>query len=330
MADFNSELPVRTINPGDVAVKLVDGSTPSQAAAVDALGNVATDVTKIGGSAVALGQTTMASSVPVAIASNQSAITVAQATPANLNATVVQATAANLNANVSQATAANLNATVAQPTAANLNATVVQATASALNATVVQATAASLNATVVQSTGTNLHTVVDSGTVSATQGTSPWVDNLTQVGGSSIALGQTTMAASLPVTIASNQTAIPVSIAATATGTQKTQYSTSASVAANGTATNTYTVTGGKTLSLGKIWVSGSGKLKAVVQTGPAASLVTQFVGFSSTANPNISIDMADMPIAVPSTSTGEVVITITNTDNQAQDVYSTIIGVEN
>lgn len=330
MADFNSELPVRTINAGDVAVKLVDGTTPSQAAAVDTLGNVSVDVNKIGGSAVALGQTTMASSIPVAIASNQSAVTVAQATATNLNANVSQATAANLNATVVQGTAANLNATVVQSTPSALNATVVQATAASLNATVVQATATNLNATVVQPTGTNLHTVVDSGTVSVTQGTSPWVDNLTQVGGSAIALGQTTMAASLPVTIASNQTTIPVSIAATATGTQKTQYSTTAAVASNATATNTYNVTSGKTLSLGKIWVSGSGKLKAMVQTGPTASLVTQFVGFSSTANPNISIDLADMPIAVPSTSTGQVVITITNTDNQAQDVYSTIIGVEN
>lgn len=330
MADFNSELPVRTVNAGDVQVKLVDGTTPSQAAAVDILGNIATNLAKVGGTAVTLGQTTMASSLPVAIASNQSAITVGQATASSLNATVVQLTASNLNANVSQATAANLNATVAQPTAANLNATVVQATPSALNATVVQATPANLNATVVQATGTNLHVVVDSGTVSATQGTSPWVENLSQVGGSAIALGQTTMAASLPVTIASNQAAIPVSIAATATGTQKTTYSTSAAVAAGGTATNTYNVTAAKTLSLGKIWISGSGKLKAVVQTGPTASLVTQFVGFSSTANPNISIDMTDMPIAVPSTSTGQVVVTITNTDNQAQDVYSTIIGVEN
>lgn len=46
--------------------------------------------------------------------------------------------------------------------------------------------------------------------VTANQGTSPWVENLAQVGGSAIALGQTTMVASLPVTIASNQTALPV------------------------------------------------------------------------------------------------------------------------
>lgn len=45
---------------------------------------------------------------------------------------------------------------------------------------------------------------------SVNQGTSPWIDNITQIGGSAIALGQTTMSASLPVAIASNQTAIKI------------------------------------------------------------------------------------------------------------------------
>ena len=46
--------------------------------------------------------------------------------------------------------------------------------------------------------------------VTVDQGTSPWVTNLTQVGGSAIALGQHVMASSLPVVIASDQSAIPV------------------------------------------------------------------------------------------------------------------------
>jgi hypothetical protein len=40
------------------------------------------------------------------------------------------------------------------------------------------------------------------------QGTSPWSDNLTQVGGSNITLGQKTESASVPVTIASDQSAV--------------------------------------------------------------------------------------------------------------------------
>lgn len=45
---------------------------------------------------------------------------------------------------------------------------------------------------------------------SVTQGTSPWVDNITQIGGVTINLGRTTMSASLPVTLASDQPALPV------------------------------------------------------------------------------------------------------------------------
>ncbi len=63
------------------------------------------------------------------------------------------------------------------------------------------------------STGTTGSTGGGGGSV--TQGTVPWIIegdvNLAEVGGVSIALGQTTMAASIPVTIASNQSAVTVS-----------------------------------------------------------------------------------------------------------------------
>ena len=40
MSDYNSSLPIRTENNGDAAVKVVDGTTPAQALAVDASGRV--------------------------------------------------------------------------------------------------------------------------------------------------------------------------------------------------------------------------------------------------------------------------------------------------
>lgn len=43
-----------------------------------------------------------------------------------------------------------------------------------------------------------------------TQASGPWTQNVTQVGGSSLALGQTTMSASIPVALASNQSVITV------------------------------------------------------------------------------------------------------------------------
>ena len=49
-----------------------------------------------------------------------------------------------------------------------------------------------------------------SGSTTAYQGSAPWSDNLVAVGGSSISLGQTTMAKSFPVAIASDQGTITV------------------------------------------------------------------------------------------------------------------------
>lgn len=57
-----------------------------------------------------------------------------------------------------------------------------------------------------------------------TQGTTPWVDNLTQVGGSAISLGQKVSASSFPVVLASDQSSIPV--AATQSGTWTVQQGT--------------------------------------------------------------------------------------------------------
>lgn len=45
-----------------------------------------------------------------------------------------------------------------------------------------------------------------------TQASGPWTSNITQVGGSSLALGQTTMSASLPVTFANNQSVLGANI----------------------------------------------------------------------------------------------------------------------
>ena len=53
--------------------------------------------------------------------------------------------------------------------------------------------------------------VTSGAAIPVSQTSGPWTINLTQVGGSAIALGQTTMLASIPVTIASNQSALAVS-----------------------------------------------------------------------------------------------------------------------
>lgn len=52
MADFDSSLPVRTQNPGDVAAKIVDATTPSQGLAIDASGKIASKLDDASGNGI--------------------------------------------------------------------------------------------------------------------------------------------------------------------------------------------------------------------------------------------------------------------------------------
>ena len=100
-------------------------------------------------------------------------------------------------------------------------------------------------------------------------------------------------------------------------------------MAKNASVNHDYTVSAGKTFVGDQVWVTGSGKLKVEVQVETAASagtFDTVFVGFNSTANPNVEIPtLKRLKVA-----TGVIVrVEITNRDNQPQDVYSTLTGIE-
>jgi hypothetical protein len=237
------------------------------------------------------------------------------------------------------------------------------------------------------------------------QGTTPWVDNISQIGGAALALGQTTMSASIPVVIASNQSSInvlntadgslsggtagsqslaagaiynstaltltngqqaalqsdvngnlkvnletsipagtnliggtnvyvggaiasttnpvPVSLSTIQAGTPVQYYQTSASLAPGSSVTLTYTVASGHTFTLEQVYASASGKIKAVVQNSGS----TIFVGFNSTANPNINFVLSVPPVIA---AAGTVSVIITNDDLSAFDVYATIEGNQN
>lgn len=112
--------------------------------------------------------------------------------------------------------------------------------------------------TVTQGTGTNLHTVVDASalpTGAATEATLTTVSNtLTAIdAGIPTALGQTTMSASMPVTIASNQSALPVTTTTsdvTAAGTITTQNLVPAGTATAGSAVLSGALNGAGTASI--------------------------------------------------------------------------------
>lgn len=115
---------------------------------------------------------------------------------------------------------------------------------------------------------------------------------------------------------------INVKIDADQAGDEIVDFQTSASIAKDASVNHDYTVSAGKTFIGEEAWVSGSGKLKVELLVNGS----TNWVGFNSTANPNIRIPLERMAKA----SAAQVVrFTITNRDNQAQDLYSTLTGVE-
>lgn len=144
-------------------------------------------------------------------------------------------------------------------------------------------------------------------------------ENLTQVGGSSITLGQKTMANSLPITIASDQSPLLVVLDGDAVD-ELPQYNTAASLAANASSTQTYSP--GSTVNLDGVDASASGQMKVEIQWGTTGAETTKAVFFTSKGNLQL---MWRLPNSVTITNTMSVKVIRTNTDNQAMDVYSTI-----
>lgn len=115
---------------------------------------------------------------------------------------------------------------------------------------------------------------------------------------------------------------LPVEMVSDSSGDEVCDYQTTASVASDASVNHDYTVSVGKTLLLEQAWVTGSGKIKVEL----FVNAVAKFVGFNSTANPNVEIPVKKMCKA----NAGEIVrLTVTNLDNQAQDLYSTLTGLE-
>lgn len=121
---------------------------------------------------------------------------------------------------------------------------------------------------------------------------------------------------------------LPVTIEASP-GTHINDYKDASSIAAAGTDNHDYTVTAGKTLYLTQVESSGSGKAKMLLQieTGVATGVFTpKFAQFNSTATSDMQLTLTQSIIVAAGV---RVRVTMTNRDNQAQDLYSTICGTE-
>lgn len=106
------------------------------------------------------------------------------------------------------------------------------------------------------------------------------------------------------------------------TGTEIVDFQSSSAVIKDASTNHDYTVSAGATFVGEELWASGSGKMKVEV----LVNAVTVFVGFNSTSNPNVRIPLDKV---VKANATEVVRITLTNRDNQPQDLYSTLTGVE-
>ena len=138
------------------------------------------------------------------------------------------------------------------------------------------------------------------------------------------------VAAQLAVGGANVSLSNPVPVTVTSVGgTPVNDYKTVAALAGGATDNHDYTITTGKTFNGRMFWAAGSSIIKAEVQISPDGTTFTsKWVGFNSTANPNIEIQLDNL--IVPESGTGSKIrVIITNRDNKAQDVYSTISGTE-
>lgn len=115
---------------------------------------------------------------------------------------------------------------------------------------------------------------------------------------------------------------LPVELTQDQSGDEIVDFNTSAAVAKDASVNHDYTVSVGKTFLGEEAWISGSGKLKAELLVNGSVL----WVGFNSTSNPNIRIPLEKI---MKANATEVIRFTITNRDKQAQDVYTTLTGLE-
>lgn len=309
MSDYNSSIPSRTENNGDIVVRIADGTITSQLQTINADGSI--NITDNGSSltvdgTVELGATTLAALESITVQNGAGAAAVNIQDGGNsitvdgtveLGATTLAALESITVQNPAGASAVNIQD----------GGNSITVDASDLDIRDLTAASDSVAAHLKDGSGTSI--------TSTTTGAKQSLD-VALKDAAGFALGTTAS----PMVVAMSPDPV---------GTEINDYSTAAAVAAAATSNHDYTVTGGTTLKLTQIEASASGKMKieVAVETGVATNVFTsRFVQFNSTAETNMSIHLS-APISVAAGV--RVRVTRTNRDNQAQDLYSTISGIE-
>lgn len=319
MADYNSSLPVRTENDGDVVVKVGDGLVPSQQLTINPDGSV--NVTDNGGSL-----TVDATDFDIRdLDSTQDSVEVLQATHDNLNA--------NVTIQVGDVDVSNANPVPVSDAGGSLTVdatdldirNLVFATdkvdvSGSTNIGLDAATLAALESITVQNgTGAAAVNIQDGGNSITVDATDLDIRDLTHVS-DSVKVGDGTDF--LAINSDGSINVVPLEDP----GTEVVNFNTVAAVA--GGATSNHDLVFATASRLYQVLATASGKMKITVQieTGSATGVFnTVAVRFNSTATPNCDMTLSKYSL-IPAGARVRVIRQ--NNENQAQDVYSTIVGI--
>lgn len=315
MADFDSSLPVRTQNPGDVISKIADATTPSQQLTVNPDGSI--NITDNGGSltvdAVDLDirdLTHVSDSVKVGDGTDFLAVNADGSINITDNGGSLTVDAVDLD--IRNLVFATDKVDVSGSTGVGVTDNGGSLTVDAVDLDIRNLVFATDKVDVSGSAVTAVVTATDLD-----------IRDLTHVS-DSVKVGD-----GVDFLAVNTDGSINVNITDTSPGTPINDYKRAIGIAAGATDNHDYTVTALKTLSLNQIESTGSGKAKMEVQveTGVATGVfTTRFVQFNSTANPNMVVHL-DNPI--PVAAGVRVRVIMKNNDLLAQDMYSTISGFE-
>lgn len=351
MADYNSSLPVRTENNGDIVAKIADGTTPSQQLSVDASGRIIVKLDDGSGNLITSqasgGQRALDVGLNVAgvqidprqirALTSADVVTANQGAPnTNANAWFVHLTDGTNNVSALSTGELKVSVTQALPAGSNTIGAVNQGTSPWITSdladgSVTGGTAGTKSLLAGGQYNSSLPTLT-TGQQAALQTDS---NGRLLIGSIASALpAGTNLLGAVNLDIGgssvSNTNPVPVYLASTSGGTQINKYNTTAAVAAAATTNHDYSVTSSKTFTGRKVWASASGKIRADVIASPDGTTFTNVVwtAFNSTAAPNITIDLDNL--SFQDTGAGaKVRVIITNLDKAAMDVYSTISGTE-
>jgi hypothetical protein len=332
MADFDSSLPIRTQNAGDAIVKVADATVPSQQLKVESDGsiNVNGTLTLSPGAEVKITDGTD----DLAINADGSLNAVVSAT--NLDIRDLAFATDKVDVSGSSISATDLD--IRDLSSAQDSVEVLQASHDDLNANanlqVGNADVANGNPVPVSDAGGSL--TVDASDLDIRD--LAFATDKVDVSGSSVSVSATDLDirdlthASDSVKVGDGTEFLAINSDGSInvklsdrSGLEIDSYNTASALAGGASDNHDYTATGAFRLT--SVEASGSGKMKIEVQIETAAAsnvFNTKFVQFNSTASPNMSIQLKS-PILV--SSGARVRVIRTNRDNQAQDVYSTILG---